>query len=117
MSYWYLGSPYSKYPDGVEAAFQAVCREAGRLIRAGVPVYSPIAHTHPIAVYSQMDVYDHSIWLPADRPMMEAACGLIILRMASWEVSVGLQHEIVFFKNAGKPVSFMDPGSVPEMFK
>ena len=115
MSYWYLGSPYSKYPAGVAAAFKAVCIEAGRLIRVGVPVYSPITHTHPIATYSEMDVYDHSIWLPADRPMMEAAHGLIILRMVSWEVSIGLQHEIDFFEQAGKPVVFMDPGTVPEL--
>jgi hypothetical protein len=114
MGYWYLGSPYSKYPAGIDAAFNQVCIEAGRLIAARVPVFSPIAHTHPIAIAAGLDPYDHAIWLPADQLFMKAARGLIVLRLASWEVSIGLQYEIDYFRNAGKPVVFMDPGVIPE---
>ena len=45
--FWYLASPYSKYPEGTQAAFEMACWQAGLLIRAGVPVFSPIAHSHP----------------------------------------------------------------------
>jgi len=114
VSYWYLGSPYSKYPAGLNAAWEDVCRETARLIRAGVPVYSPIAHTHPVAMYGHMDPLDHSIWLPADKPMMDAACGLIVLKMEGWEASYGLKHEIEVFEAADKPIIYMEPDRIPE---
>jgi hypothetical protein len=115
-SYWYLASPYSKYPDGLDAAFEEVCRAAALLIRAGVRVYSPIAHTHPIAKYGNIDPYDHGIWLPADEPFMKKGCGLIVLRAKSWEISYGISVEIERFTEAKKPLVYMDPGIVPSEF-
>jgi hypothetical protein len=118
MTYWYVGSPYSKYPAGRAAAHADVCRETGRLIQEGIPVYSPIAHTHPIAEFAGMDPLDHNIWLPADRPMMDAACGLIVLKLAGWEESYGLAEEIKVFTQARKPVLYMDPGQdINEVFE
>ena len=113
MSFWYIASPYSKFPDGIEAAFQAVCREVGLLIRAGVPVFSPIAHTHPVAMACDIDPFDHSIWLPSDAPMMEAAHGIIVCKLERWEKSYGVTHELERFRCAHKPVVFMTPGIVP----
>lgn len=55
MSYWYLASPYSKYPAGIEAAFQDICKQTALLIRHKIPVYSPIAHTHPVAIHGEID--------------------------------------------------------------
>lgn len=115
MSFWYLATPYSKYPGGIEEAFKLACREAATLVRAGIRVYSPIAHTHPVATYGEIDPYDHGIWLPADAPFMRAAKGLIVLRAESWEDSHGIKCEIEEFQKAGKPVVYMDPGVVPEV--
>jgi hypothetical protein len=115
-SYWYLASPYSKYPGGLDEAFKEVCRAAASLIRAGVRVYSPIAHTHPIAIHGNIDPYDHGIWLPADEPFMKKASGLIVLRAESWEKSYGISVEIEEFRKAGKPIVYMDPGQVPGEF-
>lgn len=106
--YWYLASPYSKYPGGTEAAFQEVCKAAAQLIAAGVPVYSPIAHTHPIALHGDMDPLDHEIWLPADMPLMKAAGGLLVLMMDTWQDSYGVSVEIGIFEGAGKPVHYME---------
>ena len=114
--YWYLATPYSKYPHGIEEAFKLACREAALLIRNGVRVYSPIAHTHPVAVHGGIDPYAHDIWLPADEPFMHKACGLIVLRAESWEKSYGISVEIAEFQKAGKPVKYMDPGTVPAEF-
>lgn len=102
--YWYVGSPYSKYPDGIQAAFRDICRITGWLIGQGVPCYSPIAHTHPISLYARMDPLDHTVWLPADAPLMNAAHGLIIAEMAGWNTSFGLTHEIGVFEKAKKPI-------------
>ncbi len=106
--FWYLGSPYSKYPDGTTAAFVAVCIATGWLIGQGVRVYSPIAHTHPVAMHAHMDPLDHEIWMPADEPMMDAAGGLLILKLDTWRDSKGLQIEEQTFRAAGKPVVYVD---------
>src|SRR5688572_29901079 len=107
--FWYVGSPYSKYPDGLHAAFREVSRITGSLIAQGVHCYSPIAHTHPVAIHSGMDPLDHSIWLAADAPLMRAAIGLIVCKMESWEKSYGLKVEIEEFERAEKPIVYLEP--------
>lgn len=105
---WYLATPYSKYPRGLEKAFVEACRAAALLVRHGVRVYSPIAHTHPVAIHGGIDPLDHSIWLPADKPFMDAACGLLVVRMTGWAESYGIGEEIKVFEAAGKPIRHMD---------
>ena len=107
--FWYLGSPYSKYPLGLEQAFREVCRCAAVFVREGIPVYSPIAHTHPIAMEGRLDPLDHTIWLAFDAPMMAAAEGLIVCEMQGWQESEGLKKEIEFFESRDRPVTFFDP--------
>lgn len=114
MKFWYLATPYSKFPAGIEAAFVVACQAAALLIRAGVRVYSPIAHTHPIAVHGGIDPYAHEIWLPADEPFMDAARGLIVLRAESWEKSYGISKEIEHMQKLGLTIIYMDPGTVPD---
>ena len=108
----YLASPYSKYPTGLEMAFRDVSALAGKLLAAGLKVYSPIAHTHPIAIYSNLDPYDHKIWLPFDAAIMGKADVLLVAHMATWDKSFGIAHEIDVFKAAGKPVLHLDPVSL-----
>jgi hypothetical protein len=117
MTFWYLATPYSRYysryPGGIHVAFDQACYQASILIRAGVRVYCPIAHTHPIAMQGGLDPHDHAIWLPADRPFIDAAHGLIVCKMAGWEESKGVKAEIAIFEEADKPVLFMELGHVP----
>lgn len=105
----YLGTPYSAYPQGIEAAFRDASNLAGRLLLAGVKVYSPIAHTHPIAMHARIDPYDHSIWLPFDQSIMNASQAMIVAKMDTWDSSKGIRHEIEYFEGAGKPVFYLDP--------
>lgn len=107
--YWYVATPYSKYPAGIEEAFKAACEGVGRLIKRGVPAFSPIAHSHSVAIYAGIDPLSHDIWLEADRPMMEAAHGLIVLMLPGWNESFGVAHEIEHFEKAGKPVIYLVP--------
>ena len=106
--YWYLATCYSKYPDGLEAAFQEAARIAAFFVRQGIPIYSPIAHTHPVALYGGIDPLNHAIWLPADYPMMKTAGGLIVAKMASWEDSYGISQEIKTFNQMGKPIEYLE---------
>lgn len=104
----YLATPYSKYPAGLEEAFKDAAKLTARLLRIGVKVYSPIAHTHPIAVYGKLDALDHSIWLPFDEAIMGKADALLVAKMATWDQSKGIAHEIEFFSKAGKPIYYLD---------
>jgi hypothetical protein len=105
----YLASPYSKYPDGIDKAFEDISAIAGRLLIGGYKVYSPIAHTHPIAVHANLDPYDHSIWLPFDQAIMKACDAMIVAKMDSWDRSYGIGEEIKFFNAANKPIYYLDP--------
>lgn len=106
--YWYLASPYSKYPEGLEAAHRHVCIIRGALTRVPIPAYSPIAETHPVAIYSGMDPLDHKIWLPDYKPKMRHACGLIVAKMPTWEISFGISEEIKEFTKMQKPILYLD---------
>jgi hypothetical protein len=106
-SFWYIATPYAKYPDGIDAAFQDACKASAWLIKQGVRIYCPIAHTHPIALYGNIDPYSHDIWLPVDRPFMQAACGVIVVRLPTWEISYGIQCEIEEMNKQNKPVRYL----------
>lgn len=104
----YLATPYTRYPAGPEAAFRDACRLAAKLLTAGVKVYSPIAHTHPIAVHGNLDPLDHGIWLPFDEAMMAASATLLVAQLEGWRESFGVTFEINFFKTWLKPVFYLD---------
>jgi len=106
--YFYLASPYTKYPSGIEDAFAEVCCAAAWCLKNGIIVYSPIAHTHPVADFGGLDHFDHDMWMAFDRPMMEAAKGIIVCMMPTWELSRGIDIEIAQFKNAGKAVYYLE---------
>ena len=40
-AFYYLASPYTRYPGGRYAAYADVCREGGLLMRAGISFFSP----------------------------------------------------------------------------
>lgn len=105
----YLATPYSKYPGSIASAFVDASKLAAKLMVAGVRVYSPIAHTHPLAMYGNLDPLDHRIWLPFDEAMMAKADVLIVAHMASWETSKGIAHEVEYFTRAKKPIFDLDP--------
>ena len=108
----YLATPYTRYPRGVWHAFIDASRLAARLLAAGVKVYSPISHTHPLAIFGGLDPLDLKIWLPFDEAMMTAAHVLIVGKLDGWDASKGVAHEIEFFERHGKPIFDLDPVSL-----
>jgi hypothetical protein len=115
--FFYLATPYSKYPHGLDVAFQHAAEQAGLFVRNGHAVYSPIVHTHPIAIAAGINPLDHELWLDFDRPMMLAAIGLVVCRMEGWTDSVGIRFEIQAFEKMQKPVYYMTPGCLPGRFQ
>lgn len=114
MKLCYLATPYSKYPAGIEAAFILAAAQCALLLKAGIPVFSPIAHTHPVAIHGDIDPYSHAVFLPADAPMMDAADVLVVVMAETWQESFGIAHEIEAFTKAGKRIVYMVPDEVPE---
>jgi hypothetical protein len=101
----YLATPYAKYPDGLDAAFKEACILAGRLLREeGIFCYSPIAHSHPIALYCGFDPRDYSIWLPFNEKMLAVCNVLIVAHMPTWELSKGIAYEVEYYQAAKKPI-------------
>lgn len=113
---WYLAQPFSKYEGGIKEAFEVGSREAARLIKLRIPVFAPIPHSYPIALYGDISQLDHSVWLPADQPLIDACTGIIVLRMKGWDESFGVAYEIDQFAKAGKPRIDMEVGTVPAEF-
>lgn len=108
----YLATPYTKYRGGPDLAFKHAAALAGRLLIAGIKVYSPIAHTHPIAEAAGLDPLDHELWLAADEPFMHLAQALVVAEMDGWQVSKGVAYEMERFQQLGKPFYFIDPNTL-----
>lgn len=105
----YVGTPYSKYPAGIEAAFRDACKLTARLLQEGLKVYSPIAHTHPIAIHGGIDPFDYAVWLPFDGAIMAKSDAMLIAKMEGWDASKGIDHEIEQFELARKHIYAIDP--------
>lgn len=103
----YVGTPYSKYPGGIDVAFEDASRLTAKLMQRGLKVYSPIAHTHPLAIYGDVDPMNHEIWFPFDAAMMAKSDAMIVLMMDTWDQSYGVDHEIKTFEAAGKPIYYI----------
>jgi hypothetical protein len=110
QGYYYLATPYSKWPLGLEDANSVAQQLAAALLSIGVKVYSPIAHTHGIAAYvTGVDKRDHDFWLAADKPLLDAAGGLLIADLRGWRDSKGVTLEIQWAKEQKKPYWLLNP--------
>jgi len=104
----YLASPYSDPKFRTRhARWGAVCNAAASLMRDGHIIFSPIAHTHPIAAFGLPKGWD--FWERFDREFIEVAAELWILTLPGWEESKGVQAEIQIAVDSGKPVFTVDP--------
>ncbi len=70
VDFFYLATPYSKYPHGQEAAYIAAAEQSGLLLNAGIKVFCPITHSHPIAIYGNIDKLDYEMFLGLDVPFL-----------------------------------------------
>lgn len=108
----YLATPYSKYPKGIHVAYRDAARLAARLMSVGIDTYSPILHTHGMAVHGKISPLNHSVWLKFDAKMMDRCDALLVAKMETWEASFGIAHEISEFKKQRKSIFYIDPESL-----
>jgi Domain of unknown function (DUF1937) len=108
----FLSTPYSRYASGLQEAFEGACKLAGRLIINGLNIYSPIAHSHPIAFYGEINPLDVKLWMRLNEPHIKAANAILVGEMAGWKDSDGVKNEMDAFAMAGKPIYFVNPNSL-----
>ena len=106
--YWYIASPYSLYDYGKEAAAREVGMAALELTKRGFTVFSPIAHSHALCLTDSRLQDDGFFWEQQDRPFLEAAMGLIVVKMVGWSESIGVDHEINRSREMKKPIMFLE---------
>ena len=104
----YLASPYSLHRGGRDAACAEAAKIAGELISEGIRVFSPIAHSHTICEHSDLDPLDHELWMDQDESFMEDCDALVIVQFSGWDSSYGIEMEKQHFRDANKPVHFLD---------
>lgn len=90
---WYLATPYSNYPEGHDAAWKDACLVAGALLNAGVQVFSPIVHWHPIAKMQRLPT-DAVFWKSANDRSQDACAGVIVCELPGWKDSAGMKAEV-----------------------
>lgn len=115
LSYFYLATPYTRYPNGQEQAFKDAAQQAALLVLAGVPTFCPIAHSHPMVPYVPMNKDNHDTWLILDNAFMDAAYGMILCQMEGWDQSFGIAHEVEYMRAKHKPIIWMTPGVIPSV--
>ncbi len=102
--WWFLSSPYSKYRGGIDVAYHKARNATIDLVTSGVVVYSPIVHSHPLAMYGGIDPLAHDFWMRQSLAMLDTAGGLILLTLDGWQESVGMRAERERFAATGRPI-------------
>jgi nucleoside 2-deoxyribosyltransferase len=105
----YLACPYSHVNAEVkQTRFEAVNKIAAEFMAKGYLIFSPISHTHPIALAGALPGH-WEFWEAYDRTFIEWADELWVLKLEGWNMSKGVKAEIAIAKAAGKPVRYIEP--------
>lgn len=109
--YVYLACPYShEDPQVREQRFNEANICAGKLMDAGFIVYSPISHSHPIAVAHDLPK-GWSFWGRIDETFVHFCTAVFILKLPGWEESTGVKAEMELAAKYGKPILFLSKNS------
>lgn len=118
----YLACPYSHTDPAVrQDRYRAANEATAALIRTyRWNVFSPITHSHPLALLG-LDG-DWSYWEHIDTDYLKMSCRMVILTLPGWKESVGIRHERALAKQYGAELMFMSrpiehvevcPGEMP----
>lgn len=104
----YLASPYS-HPDAAvrQSRYEAACEAAGVLARHGYHVFSPIAHSHGIALHGGTGG-SWEDWERQDLVMLAKASAFVLLPLEGWKESHGVRVEAEHAARQGLPMLVME---------
>lgn len=107
----YLACPYSDPDPAVrEERFRAVTRAAGHLMGRGALVFSPITHSHPLAVQCGLPL-DFEYWRRWDERLLKSCDELYILTLPGWGESRGVANEIRVAREWDIPIYYIAPAT------
>lgn len=107
----YLASPYSHADSDVrQRRYVEVCRAAATLMLAPERpvVFSPIAHSHPVAEHGGLHATDHQFWMGQCLPMLSRSDELAVLCIDGWRESRGVREEIGYAMDLDIPVRYIE---------
>jgi hypothetical protein len=105
----YLASPYTHPDHEVRTRrYEEISRIAAKILMTGQNLYCPIAMTHPIAQFGDLQG-DWDFWQNVDTEYLGFCSELWVCTMDGWKESKGVQAEIEIMRNLGKPVKFVSP--------
>ena len=105
----YLACPYTSTDYAtMEYRFAKVNQVAAKILNRGHIVFSPISHSHPIAVCSALP-RSFEFWKDFDESFIQWADELWVLRLQGWALSDGVRREIKLAKQLDKSVYYYDP--------
>jgi hypothetical protein len=103
----YLAVPYThKNPKIIEKRFIIVNKIAAILMNEGYHIFSPISHSHPIALAGKLPT-QWEYWGQYDRAFLKCSKNLIVLKLDGWKKSTGVQAEIKIAKEYGIPIKYI----------
>lgn len=117
-TYIYLASPYTAHKedgsfdeDLMDYRYLQVAECFHKLVGAGLIVYCPIAMTHRIDCMNS-ERYGTPIspdfWYEFDKPFIQNASQLYVLKLPGWENSKGLQEEIKTALDRNLPIVYLE---------
>ena len=104
--FWYVMTPYSKYPRGMPAAYNDAVRVAASFTIIGLRAFSTIVHSHPQALVARLPG-DAKFWWDHNEVFMKASCGAVVVEMEGWKESEGIALEIDWYAQRGKRVLYL----------
>ena len=104
----YLAGPYSSHDISVkQRRFDLLNIMAAKLMKEGHLVFSPISHTHPIALAGDLPG-GWEFWEAYDRTFIDWADEIHVLKLPGWSTSTGVSAEIALGIELDKPVTYIE---------
>jgi len=104
----YLATPYSNDP---EKNYELVLKYVeSHMVFTGEVLFSPIIYGHNIATArpaKQINT-DYETWKVFDKEMIRFCSELWVLKLDGWRDSGGVQAEVDYAKQFGKPIKYVE---------
>ena len=113
----YLAVPYSDDDPAIrQARFEAVNKIAAILMKESLLVFSPISHSHPIALDGNLPT-DYEFWRCWNNEFIRWCDVLVVAEMDGWKFSTGVNAEMQITTKLSKPIIYLNPYIKPYNIK
>lgn len=102
----YLASPFSHNSPAVrEHRFLQARRFTINALRAGYAIFSPIVYGKDM----EKEIGTaFEPWLKLNNAMLDSCTQVWVLRLDGWEASRGIEYEVTYARELGKPIAYFD---------